>query len=71
MAILVEEAAMDEEREDPDTGYDREREDALREQLYIEQERAEQEAAELGIEVPYTGPRLWNGESDETEDVPF
>lgn len=58
---------MDEERESPDYG----RENAVREQLYIEAERAEREAAELGVEVPYTGPRLWNGENDETEDVPF
>lgn len=55
--------------EDPNRDYDREREDALREQMYIEAERAELELLELGIEVPYTGPRLVD--VDELEDIPF
>jgi hypothetical protein len=51
---------------DVDVDADREREEALREQMYIEYERAELEADELGIELPYEC-----AEQDELEDIPF
>lgn len=55
---------------DPDTDYDRMREDELRERAYIEAEREAMERAELGLCEPFA---KWDGETevDETDDVPF
>ena len=51
---------------DPDTEYDRAREDALREAAYIEAEREAVEHDEFGFEVP-AKPLS----PEELEDVPF